>query len=584
MKLLLFVNDIFRKFTLLFIISILVLGTVGIVEATSIFTLVPIIELYLKSKAESIITLKAIVIMNFFGLKVTVENLVIIFLALNLTVLIFQVFSRYLIQSIRYAVIKDIYYNTFKDFFRSSWYFFAKSKQGVLLNTFLRESTTLGDAFDAMANFFAEFLLLILYCILPFYLSWEVTLISLAVAFLLVCPFFLLFRLNYRLGKLNNETAGEIGCVMQESITSAKIILGFGNQEKTCNKFLQVIDAHCRVAIKTFSIIKSIPIMYNYLGLSVLIITMFSAQRLGVPLSETVALVYSLLKVIVSISRLAAYKNTLENFFPSYEQLLSLRSEAISLSQVTGEKKFTSLEKGIEIKNLSFSYPNNEEILKNININIPKSKMIAIVGKSGSGKSTLIDLIMGFYQPSKGEILLDGSSLKDFNINSYRHKIGYVPQENLLFNMTIKDNLLWANEKATPEELRDACKLANVDEFVEDFSDGYHTMVGERGVRLSGGQVQRITLVRAILRNPDLLIMDEATSSLDTYSERLIQKSIEDIAKQTTVIVIAHRLSTIVKADYIYVLKNGEIVEEGTYKELIGNEGEFYRMVKLQAL
>jgi ABC-type multidrug transport system fused ATPase/permease subunit len=210
--------------------------------------------------------------------------------------------------------------------------------------------------------------------------------------------------------------------------------------------------------------------------------------------------------------------------------------------------------------------------------------MVAVVGESGSGKTTLLDIIMGFYQPSSGSIEVDDVPLSEFEINSYRRLIGYVPQESVLFNLSIKDNLLWARPDASPDELKVSCRLANAEEFISQLPAGYDTIVGDRGVRLSGGQVQRIALARAILRRPQLLILDEATSSLDTYSERLIQQAIEQIAKETTIVVVAHRLSTIVRAGRIYVLVDGRVAEEGSYEELVARCGHFSRMAQLQAL
>jgi len=191
---------------------------------------------------------------------------------------------------------------------------------------------------------------------------------------------------------------------------------------------------------------------------------------------------------------------------------------------------------------------------------------------------------MGFNEPGSGQITVDGTLLFDFDINSYRRRIGYVPQDSILFNMSIADNLLWANESATREEIEEACIQANAHEFIREFPKGYNTLVGDRGVRLSGGQIQRVALARAIVRKPDLLILDEATSSLDTHSERLIQQAVDNIAKETTVIVIAHRLSTIVNADCIYVFKDGQVIEEGGYSELVSMNGYFNNIIKLQAL
>lgn len=210
--------------------------------------------------------------------------------------------------------------------------------------------------------------------------------------------------------------------------------------------------------------------------------------------------------------------------------------------------------------------------------------MVAVVGESGAGKSTLIDVVMGFNEPSGGRIAVDGGDLGDVDVVSYRRRIGYVPQESVLFNLSIRENLRWANEEATEAEIREACRQANAMEFIERFPEGLDTVVGERGVRLSTGQCQRVALARAILRRPQLLVLDEATSALDTLSERLIQQAIERVARDTTVVVIAHRLSTITNADYIYVLQRGQVVEEGTYADLVARDGHFTRMTQLQVL
>ncbi|MEQ8191676.1 MAG: ABC transporter ATP-binding protein [Candidatus Eremiobacterota bacterium] len=582
----LFFYDIFKKFPFLISINVIILGIVGTIEATSVLTIVPVIDFFLKTSDQnySVLTKKIIEIINFFGIKITLSNLVFIFLGINLLALIFQIYVKYLAQYIRYTVLRNIIHSTFCDIFNANWYFFSSTKQGILLNTFISEFNNIGGALGAMANFFAELFLLILYCILPFYLSWKVALISLFTALILSLPFFLLSRYNYSLGQLNLSTVNKMTSVIQEGISMAKIILGFGKEKTITDNFLQSFNNHCSITIKFQTILMSIPLMYYYLGLAVIIITLHASQKLLIPVSITVALIYSLQKIMVTVGRLAAYKNSLDNFFPSYEQLLRLSSQAKKLKRFTGIKQFTGIKNEILIEKLSFSYPGNKTILSDINIHIPRGKIIAIVGQSGSGKTTLIDIIMGFYEATSGEITIDGIPLKDIDINSYRQKIGYVPQDSVLFNNTIKANLLWANEKATMKEIEEACKQSNAYEFIKEFPSGYDTVVGDRGIRLSGGQIQRIALARAIIRKPDILIMDEATSSLDTHSERLIQEAIENIAKETTVIAIAHRLSTIINADYIYVIINGHIIEEGKYSELLEKKKEFYRMVNLQKL
>ena len=586
MKTLRFFRDIFKRFTYLIIVNIILLTVVGIIEASSIFTLVPVIDLFLKSdnQSRSFVTRKIIEITASTGLDITAWKLGIIFIIFNFTGVIFRILAHYLLLYSKYVIIKDFYSKTFEELLHSKWYFFSSNKQGVLLNTFIREIYTISDGLTAMLTFFAEFLLCMVYCTLSLYISWKVVSISIASALILACPFLWLSKICYQMGKKAISSSNELSSNVDETFSLAKVILGFANQEKVMIRLNKTFDDYFLVSNKFYGIRFSIPLIYSSLGIAVFIITIFTGRKLGVPLAEITALIYILYKIVVSISRMTTGKTQLDNFFPSYEQLKEQGQIACKLKQKTGTIPFTGIREKIHIEGLSYSYPGNEPVLTDINIEIPGGKMIAIVGESGSGKSTLIDLIMGFDEPTGGQIKLNEVNLQNFDIISYRKKIGYVPQNSMLFNMTIMENLLWAKEDATEEEIKKACKEANAEEFIDELPDGYNTVVGDRGVRLSGGQVQRISLARAILKKPDILVLDEATSSLDSNSERLIQEAIERIAKDTTVVIIAHRLSSIINADYIYVIKKGQIIEKGTYGELIQSEGEFKHMVQLQTL
>jgi subfamily B ATP-binding cassette protein MsbA len=222
-------------------------------------------------------------------------------------------------------------------------------------------------------------------------------------------------------------------------------------------------------------------------------------------------------------------------------------------------------------------------VLKNIAISIQKGKTIALVGQSGSGKTTLADMIPRFYDPSVGEICIDGISLKDLSINTIRGFMGIVSQEPILFNDSIHNNIAFGIENASREDVIKAAKIANAHEFISAMSDGYDSNVGDRGSKLSGGQKQRISIARAILKNPPILILDEATSALDTESERVVQDALNSLMKNRTSIIIAHRLSTIVHADEIVVLQQGEIIERGNHQELLSKNGTYKRLYDLQS-
>jgi len=240
-------------------------------------------------------------------------------------------------------------------------------------------------------------------------------------------------------------------------------------------------------------------------------------------------------------------------------------------------KPIHALNAAIEFSNVWFRY-GDEYVLKNINLSIKKGQTIALVGQSGSGKSTLVDMIPRFYDIEKGSIIIDGTDIREYKISDLRSLFGIVNQEPILFNDTLYNNIAFASDNASEEEVIQAAKIANAHEFILATEDGYQTGIGDRGSKLSGGQRQRISIARAILKNPPLLILDEATSALDTESERLVQEAIDNLMKHRTSLVIAHRLSTIRNVDWIFVLHNGEIIEQGGYKQLLELNGEFKKL------
>lgn len=254
------------------------------------------------------------------------------------------------------------------------------------------------------------------------------------------------------------------------------------------------------------------------------------------------------------------------------------------IKEIANPKELDNLNDKIELKNISFSYDGTHQVLKNINITIPKGKTIALVGQSGSGKSTLVDLLPRYHDIQEGEILIDGINIKELRIANLRSLIGNVNQEAILFNDSFFNNIAFGVENATLEQVIAAAKIANAHDFIMETEKGYDTNIGDRGGKLSGGQRQRVSIARAILKNPPILILDEATSALDTESERLVQEALERLMKTRTTIAIAHRLSTIKNADEICVLYEGKIVERGKHDELLAKNGYYKRLNDMQSL
>jgi len=272
---------------------------------------------------------------------------------------------------------------------------------------------------------------------------------------------------------------------------------------------------------------------------------------------------------------------------PAFGNVMHLEKQCLDNSDILASKECQiELNKIINLENVSFSYRDDEHFLmKDLNLQIPIGKSIAIVGPSGTGKSTVADLIMGLIQPYEGKITIDGVPISKFNIGSWRSQIGYVSQETFLFNETIKFNLLLSEPKADEEDILDALKLAAAYEFVSKLPEGIKTVIGDRGVKLSGGERQRLALARALLRKPHLLILDEATSNSDSDNEKKILKAIDDLHGEITILIIAHRVSTIKNADYIYLIDNGQILESGTWNELLKNKkGYFWNICETQGI
>jgi ATP-binding cassette subfamily B protein len=507
-----------------------------------------------------------------------------VFIAANLLKGGCAVSIRYAILRIRYRVIRGLFSDALQMFFRARWEFFSGSEQGKLLGTLNKEIDAIGNTLDQIATQFAQMIQLAIYLAVPMMLNPEMTIIAIGLVSLFAVPFLMLHRLGYRLGQRNTETANKVMGVLEEVLQTVRLVLSFGRQEQARQRYIDVWDAHIHATLRSQTLALAIPEFYKPLAMLAAVIAMGVSLQRESNVSELAAVMWSLLAAMPIISSLVQRNISISNFLPSYEQLVSLREDAIRHEEVLGTLTFVRLNEGITLDCVSFNYPGRENALVDIHLQLRKGEMTALVGESGSGKSTIVDLVLGLQIPARGQVQLDGISLKQWQQNSFRQRIGYVPQDPLLFHSSIRENLLWAQGSASEEDLWQVLSMANAVEFVRALPENLDTVVGDRGLRLSGGQRQRIALARALLRKPELLILDEATSALDSESELLIQQAIGRLAHQTTILVIAHRLSTVACADHIYVLRRGRIVEQGPFDTLSRREGGFlHSMLRLQA-
>tara|TARA_B100000700_G_C15061404_1_gene866144 strand:+ start:126 stop:1889 length:1764 start_codon:yes stop_codon:yes gene_type:complete len=489
------------------------------------------------------------------------------------------------ILKIKYDLLIYLLSDALGQFFKAKFLFFSQGNMGRLLNTFQQEVIKIGDSFASMAKFFANLLQMIILFSLPLIFNPKLTIIFISVAAIISAPLWFLRKISYGLGKANTETANITTGILHETLSAAKLILGFGRQEKTLNRYKDSLIKHSAARIKFQTLEGGIGNLFLPLGVISVLVALYAAYLDNMPLGDMALVLFAFLRLMPVIGLLIQGKVSVEGFLPAYEQLESLKNEAKKYEESKGKLFFSDLKKGLNFNNVSFNYPEKRGTLDKINLKIPKGQMTALVGKSGAGKTTVVDLMLGLYEQTEGEIFLENEPLKNYNLNSYRQRIGFVPQDPQLLNTSIRENLLWSKPDASEKEIWEACRLSNSEEFILNLPKKLETILGERGVRLSGGQRQRLSLARAIIRKPELLFLDEATSSLDTESEKLIQKSINELASEMTIIVIAHRLSTIRNVDYVYVLEDGKLVEEGTHNELSNkHNGKLAKMITDQEI
>jgi len=586
MKVLNFIAEMFRKYPWLVSFNIAAAIIVNLLAAVSVCALTPLIDsfLYPDGHGHSSLTLKVTGVLKALGIPATLMSLVLVFVTLFLLTAAVQIYGNWLMLRTKSRLSQDLMTHFLQDVFQAKWLFFTSTEQGKTLNSLNRELVWVGDAFNAIGTIFSNLVQIVIFLAIPLYISWKVTLLCLFSGGIAALVFIYISKYSYKLGQRGTQTGNDLAGFIFESISGAKLILGYGNPQRTVGKINAAYDAHLKYYTKSQLLIYFMSMAYRPIGVVIVLVALLTSRAFGVPASELAILLLSLLQIANAFSILLSSKTMISSFIPAYEQIQSLRASAQGMRQVSGQVPFKGFNRCLQLEELSFSYPERPPALTSINLKIPKGQVIAFIGKSGSGKSTLIDILMGLHSPAQGRVLVDDIPMNDLDINSYRRRIGYVPQDNVLFNMTVKENILWSKPDVSDDDIREACQLAYAHEFIEHLPMGYDTVIGDRGVRLSGGQIQRLALARALVRKPEILFLDEATSSLDSYSEQLIQKAIEALSGKTTMVIVAHRLATIKKADLIYVFDKGVLLESGQYEELCRQGGLFSDLVRFQEL
>ncbi len=579
--------DLFRRFPLHFLFLFFLVCVQALMNAISVVAVAPITDFLMGRVGgnASRITQFFEGAMSIFHVDLSLFSVFLFFGLISVMNGLTIVATNYAVLRIKYDVLLHLLTDTLRKFFDARFLFFSQGDMGTLLNTFQQETGKIGDTFGNIAQFLSNLLQAIIFLMVPLTLSPKLTVIFIITAGLVSGPLWLLRGFTYHLGKMNTETANKQAGILYETFSAAKLTIGFGRQKDAVNRYKEAFIRHSDVSVKFQTLQRGIGLLFLPLGIIAALVALYSAHLDNTPLNEMTMVLFAFIRLMPIISQLMQGKTSIEGFVPAYEQLERLRHDAAVMEEPQGGVEYRELKEGIRFEKVSFRYPDRKPALMEVDLFIPKGRMVALVGSSGAGKTTVVDLLLGLYKQDSGQVMVDDNPMEKYDLNSFRSRVGYVPQDSLFFNISIRENLAWALPEATETDLWSACRLANAETFVNALPNKLDTVIGDRGIRLSGGQRQRLSLARAVIRKPDILILDEATSALDTESEKLIQQSVDSLAKQMTIIIIAHRLSTIRKADEVYVFNEGKVVEYGSYERLSKQQDSLlHKMIAQQAL
>ncbi|MDJ0742594.1 MAG: ABC transporter ATP-binding protein [Xenococcaceae cyanobacterium MO_167.B27] len=489
-------------------------------------------------------------------------------------------YTKYLVKRIKLEGMKIL--------LEVSMEFYTKNKLGDILATINREVNRSAASIKGVITMFITCINILTFIYFLLLLSWQLTIVTtLLLGFVSILNQYIIKK-SKEFGRRLSEQSRQYSRKMLEILTGIRLIKLVANEDKEYKSITELIEKNEKVQLQSQEITSLVGPINEMSGIITIIALVFICRYLFstniqefAPILLTYLLV--LFRLLPLIGKLNTSRTQLANTLVSVNIILDFLDRKNKLFLNSGTLELKKITEGVTFNQVSFSYPNSKDlVLQNINLEIPKGKTVALVGASGAGKSTIADLVPRFYDPIKGEILIDGIDLRDYDIKSVRKAMGVVSQDTFSFNNSVRYNISYGLENVAEESLIEATKRANAYEFIIKLPQGFDTNIGERGVMLSGGQRQRIAIARALLRNPDILILDEATSALDTVSEKLVQQAIDELCTNRTTLVIAHRLSTIQQADMIVVLDRGKIVEQGSHPELLNKGGYYTRLYNMQ--
>jgi subfamily B ATP-binding cassette protein MsbA len=518
------------------------------------------------------------------GLEHTLFNLGLLIIGVFVLKNIFKYWSSVVTVRLEEGVSKSIRDKIFSHLTSLSVDFFSRSKSGDLMSIISNDAQALNST--TVASFsvlLRELIQVVLFMVLLLGISTKLTLIAFSTSILSFIVIRVAMKYLRRYASRMQSAMANYTSTLQEAISGIRVVKAYNAEASVNEKFVKDTWNYVKSAVKHQKIITLIPAFSEVFAVVALCVVLYiggleiinqrmQSDNLAAFLFFLFAIMNPLITVVNSFAQFQRGSVALD-------RVNSILKKESSIS--SGYKVINGFNKSLELKNVSFSYEDSPT-LKDVSVSIEKGRKIALVGPSGSGKSTFLDLVIRFYDPGAGQIMIDGDDIKEFEVESYRSMFGIVSQESMLFNDTVANNIRFGNNSITEEEIIEASKLANAFNFITNLPDGFNTYIGDRGILLSGGEKQRLSIARALVRNPEILIFDEATSSLDAESEKVVQEAINYSLKNRTAIITAHRLSTIIDCDEILVIDHGEVIERGRHSELIAHDGIYKKLYDIQ--
>ncbi|MFC2091157.1 ABC transporter ATP-binding protein [Elusimicrobiota bacterium] len=568
-----------------FVIALLSMAFVSALTAAMIYMVKPVLDGIFASQAYVVIPLT--------GIHVDKVNIIYYLSAIivGLAVIkgVFTYVSKYYMAYIGQCVTGDLRNRLFRHLMYLSLSYYTSNPTGQLMSRMTNDVKYLENSVVKLpAKFIKDGFQLIFLILIIFHMNRNWALLSMVGFLIIILPFAKFSRMLRKIGRKGHQKMADIYDFLAERISGIRLIKAFSmekeeqrNMRSVNQKFIDLVLKSERINAFQDPFIEFL----SYLGTAAIVILGGLAVINGKSSPGTFfAFLAALSGMYLPAKNFAKINQQLQRAMAAAERIFNIIDHKEHILQSEDPVILTRFEDKIEFKNVSFAYETDNYVLKDIDFVIDNNEIVAFVGPSGAGKTTLVNLVPRFFDPQKGIILIDGRNLTDFSIKSLRHKIAIVMQDVTLFNMTVKENICYGLGTYSDEEVRKFAQAAHADEFIDALPDGYDTIVGERGVKLSGGQKQRLSIARALIKDPQILILDEATSHLDTESEVLVQGAMDNLMKGRTTLVIAHRLSTVRQADKIIVLKDGQIVEQGRHEELLRIPGMYRKMFELQSL